>query len=324
MLRGVELAVAQRNAKGGLLGRQIAIIQADDQASPTVGVTVANMVVADHAVAVIGPYNSSVGIKSLPIYTAGMVVPVQMTSTDQTTGEGVTVQPKNSQISPVEVSYIDGLKPTSVAMLVDPSTYTAGMASRLATGLTAKGVRVSSTPITAGKSNYLAQVTQVLLKNPSVVYLSTYYPEGAKIANELLLAARAGSPAICFAGLANQDPGFVKDSSITAARHCTFSGVPSPQDLPSAAAYTKAYVAKYGVQPGTWGTFTYDSANILFAAVAKTKSTGYQAVLSALQHATGVSGATGPITIDPATGNRTNVPVKILKVNSAGQFKVAG
>ena len=71
-----------------------------------------------------------------------------------------------------------------------------------------------------------------------------------------------------------------------------------------------------------WGTFTYDSANILFAAMTKSKSTGYAAVMKRLLATKGFSGQTGTITIDPKTGNRPNAPVYILKVDKSGAFVV--
>ena len=109
MLRGVQLAVKQVNAKGGVLGRQVRIVKANDQANPSLAKKVAGQVISGSSVAVIGPYNSSVGLLNLPLYTSNKIVPVQLTSTDDTTGEGVTVQPKNSQISPIEFNYITTL-----------------------------------------------------------------------------------------------------------------------------------------------------------------------------------------------------------------------
>jgi len=104
MLRGVQLAVKQYNAKGGFDGRCVQIVKVDDQGSASMAKPAAAEAIKAKVVALIGPYNSSVGLVNLPIYTRAKLVPVQMTSTDDTTGYGVTVQPKNSQISPVEPS----------------------------------------------------------------------------------------------------------------------------------------------------------------------------------------------------------------------------
>jgi branched-chain amino acid transport system substrate-binding protein len=321
MLRGVQLAVREYNAKGGFAGRKVQIVQANDKADPSIAKAVARKAIKAGITAVVGPYNSSVGIVNLPTYIGAKVVPVHMTSSDDTTGLGVTVQPKNSQISPVEFDYISKIwKPSKVSMLVDPSAYTQSMADRLKASLEKQGVLVTQVPITEGQASYTAQVNQALTNNPTGVYVSTYFPEGAKIAAEL---KATGNPAKCFAGLANQDPGFVTAAGIPASQHCTFSGVPEPQQMPTARAYVKAYAKAFpGKTAGTWGTFTYDSARILFRAWDKAATPfNYGKVLAQLKKTTNFPGATGKITINKQ-GIRPNVPVSILNVDSAGKFRV--
>ena len=322
MYRGAKLAVDQINAKGGVLGRKVVLIKADDQANPDLALSVAQKVQAAGAVAVIGPYNSSVGVVNLPYYLSHSITPVQMTSTDDTTGEGVTVQPKNSQIAPVESDYV--YKQYSgcpkVVMLVDPSTYTQGMADRFGKAMVCgDGKPVTSIAITEGQSSYATQVSQALALSPDLVYVSTYYPEGSKIATAL---AASTSKASCLMGLANVDPAFVTAAGIPASQRCVFSGVPAAAQLPTASSYVKAYKAKFNATPGVWGTFTYDSANILFAAMTKAGSVKYNPVLKNLLATKNYSGQTGSITIDPKTGNRTKVPVYILKVDKNGTFVI--
>jgi len=323
MLRGVQLAVSEVNAKGGVLGRRVKLIEADDRADPERAELVARSVYDQGAVAVIGPYNSSVGLKNLPLYTSLKVVPFHLTSTDETTGLGLTIQPKNSQISPTEVSYIAALKPATVVMLIDASAYTQSMADRLETGLAARGVIVARIGIQTGQADYTAAVREALDLAPQVVYGSTYFPEGALIAKALAAEARLGRDAGCFMGMANQDPAFVAAAGIADSQRCVFSGVPSPEQFPSAVGYVAAYLEKFpGATPGVWGTFTYDSATMLFAAMEQAGTTDYDPVLATLRAIVDYPGATGPITIDPATGNRTNVPVRILAVTPAGGFAV--
>ena len=319
MLRGVQLAVKQVNAKGGVLGRQVRIVKANDQANPSLAKKVAGQVISGSSVAVIGPYNSSVGLLNLPLYTSNKIVPVQLTSTDDTTGEGVTVQPKNSQISPIEFNYIKAtFAPTRVSMLVTQSTYTQGMADRLQASLLRTGVLVTQIPVAEGQADYSAEVKAALADKPTVLYLSTYFPEGALIAKQF---AASGSSAKCFAGLANQDPGFITAAGIADSQACVFSGVPEPTQFPTAKNYVKQYKATFNKNPGTWGTFTYDSANILFAAWKKAGTTTYAPVIRQLKKTTNFAGATGKITID-TQGNRPNVPVEVLRVNSLGTFVV--
>ena len=60
-LQGVQLAAADINAAGGLLGKQVKVVSADDAATPATGVSnVRTMLEADHAVAMFGPVASSV------------------------------------------------------------------------------------------------------------------------------------------------------------------------------------------------------------------------------------------------------------------------
>lgn len=323
MLRGVQLAVEETNRAGGVLGMPVVLVPADDAADPARALTVAAKVKADGAVAVIGPYNSSVGLLNLRQYINDRVLPVHLTSTDDTSGLGITVQPKNSQISPPEIAYIANLHPATVVLLVDPSTYTANMAARMEAGLVARGITAVRIAITPGQSDYSAMVRQALDLQPQVVYSSTYFPEGGLIAKALAVEAAGGRNATCFMGLANQDSGFIAIAGIADSRRCVFSGVPTPQQLPSAAAYVTAYTARFpGKTPDTWGTFTYDSAKLLFAAMGRARSTAFEPVLAQLRATTNYAGATGAITIDPQTGNRPNVPVTILTVDAGGQFLV--
>ena len=140
----------------------VRILPLDDKATPSLARSVARRAIAAKAVGVIGPYNSSVGIINLPLYVAGKVVPIHLTSTDETTGKGLTVQPKNSQISPVEARYFATQRATRVAMLVDPSTYTKGMADRLRRILRSRGSEVATVPIVAGKQSYSSEVAEAL------------------------------------------------------------------------------------------------------------------------------------------------------------------
>src|SRR5262249_56333296 len=99
---------------------------------------------------VIGPYNSSVGLANLSLYRRRHVLPLWMTSDDKTGGVGATVQPMNSQIAPVEASYVEQLHAKRVAMLVDDTpngAFTKGMATRLRTELVHDGAAVTWTPV---------------------------------------------------------------------------------------------------------------------------------------------------------------------------------
>jgi branched-chain amino acid transport system substrate-binding protein len=186
-------------------------------------------------------------------------------------------------------------------------------------GMRAAGVEVSTVRITPGRKAYAQEVRRALQRVPSVLYVSTYFPEGAKIAKAL---GRIQSNVSCLMGLANVDPEFITDAGLDNAQRCVFSGVPEATQLPGprAARYVDEYIESFNKVPGVWSPFTYDSANILFAAMKAVGTTQFGPVLGELLSTTNYRGATGTITIDPATGNRIALPIYIMAVDDEGNF----
>ena len=329
MLRGVRLAVKQANAHRGVLKRKVKIVKSDDEGDKANAKRAARKAIKSNAAAVIGPYNSSVGIVNLPIYLKHKVVPVHLTSSDDTEGEGVTIQPKNSQIAPLEDSYIQAKGAQKVTMLVDDTAngaFTVGMADRLQQRLQAVGIAVTRISIKElqdvdPNTYYPAQVAAALGTAPDLIYSSTYFPEGARIA-QALNAAGAAPP--CLMGLANVDRGFIASAGLTASQRCVFSGVPEAPQLPTAGRFVRQYRAKFDKSPGVWGVFTYDSAKMLFAAMKEVGSTKFGPVQKRLKHIKNFNGQTGTISIDPKTGYRTKLPfLHILTVDSQQNFTIA-
>lgn len=321
-LRGVELAARQVNAAGGIRGRKVLVIRADDRGEPALALPTFRRVARARADAVIGPYNSSVGIINLPFYLRARIVPVQMTSTDATSGMGVNVQPKTRQISPVEVAYVrDAWKPSRVAILAGSSTFLAGEADGMQAGLQRAGVAVTRLPVEAGVTDCAPIVAQALASSPDAIYISTKINEGICITRALVAS---GSPVRCLLGFANTDPSFVERGGVALSQRCVFTGVPLPQAFPTAREYVRDYRAAFRMQPATWGSFTYDSARILFAAIERAGTTAYRPVMRELKATRGFRGATGIITIEPRTGDRRQVAVKILRVDGAGAFVISG
>jgi branched-chain amino acid transport system substrate-binding protein len=326
MLNGAQLAVDEVN-EGGVLGKRLMLVQADDRADPAAGMQVAQAMVDQHVFAVIGPYNSTVGVKNLKTYLDAGVVVIHLTSNSATNGMGYTIQPKDYQIAPVEAKAITGyLKAKTVAILYDPQTYTAGIAEQVQTALTVGGARVITfAKLDPGAQDYLTLVQSIAVQRPDLLYVSTYYPQGALIArdlDQLSSTDMTSADMLCLMGLANQDPAFADSAGLAAARRCSFSGVPSAENFPAANDYVANYKAKFGKAPGTWGTFTYDSVKLLVDAVKRAGAWDAAAVRDQLSATHDFAGITGSISIDPATGNRVDVPVVILTLGADGKYSV--
>jgi ABC-type branched-subunit amino acid transport system substrate-binding protein len=201
-----------------------------------------------------------------------------------------------------------------------------GMATRLRKALLGDGASVTwisvkeTTAALLSSTYYADKVSKALGTKPDVVYVSTYFPEGVRIAKAL---AKAGTNPPCLMGLANVDNAFVAKTSLSQAQRCVFSGVPAATEMPSAKAYVGQYRAAFGKKPSVWGSFTYDSARILFRAVNRAKSFDFAKVERALRRTKGFHGATGTIAINARTGYRKAVPVSILRVNKQKRFVLA-
>ena len=322
MVNGAKLAADALNAKGGINGRQIEIVPIDDAADAATGVAAANAAIAAGLDGVVGPYNSGVGIETLPIYIKAGLVPIRLTSNSNTNSMGFTLQPMDYQIAPVAAKGLTTwLGAKKVAIIYDKSqNYTTTIAGSLKTELEAAGVVVTAfTAIEPGQKSYDAQVKAAAATSPDVIYAAAYFPEGGLIAKGML---DQKVTAKCVADYASDDPGFITTAGDAAAMNCPVVGVPSPNDFPDGKKFVDEYTAAFGTAPGTWSPYTYDSLGVLAAAA--TASGGFDAakLTAFLNTVKDWPGVTGSVTIDPDYGNREPATVVFLDVDAAGEFHV--
>lgn len=319
MADGAQLAIDQINAAGGIDGVRLTLLKLDDKATAPGGIAAERKAVASRAFAVVGPFNSSVGVENLSRYKKAGFPIVRLTSSVKTEGFGVTTQPMDSQVAPVEIKEITKvLHATRPAIIYDTSTYTAGIAKQVKAGLAKAGDPVvAMVSVRSGQKSYASALRRVAAKRPDLLYIAAYGADAGAIAK----TASSDQTGKCFVDLAAQGPDFVTAATQEVASTCLSSGVPSAQQFAGASQYVSQYQTTFHASPGTWGTFTYDSVEILAAAV---KQAGWhqKPVRTALDHIRNYAGITGPITIAPSTGNRTQSTVVILDVNSAGNYVI--
>jgi branched-chain amino acid transport system substrate-binding protein len=322
MLMGAELAAAQLNEEDGILGRQVEVVPIDDGADPETGVKAANQAIVDGLDGVIGPYNSAVGVETLPLYIGAGLVPIRLTSDEETNGLGLTLQPMTYQIAPVASRALtDWLGAKTVAIAYDPSqVYTVSVAEALRESLLDAGVQVTAyDEVKPGKKSYSDVLKRLTAAKPDVVYIAAYFPEGGLVAKEM---KESGVESQCIADYGSYDTGFVETAGVAAARACPVVGVPAPEDFSGAAAKVKEYREMFGQAPGTWSPYTYDSLNFLAYGIEQAEDTAPKALTNALDEASGWQGWTGSITIDPDNGNRQPATVVIVDTDSKGQLHV--
>ena len=323
MWRGANLLASKINASGGVLGRRVRLVQVDDKADPQTAAATARRAIARHVVAVIGPYNSAVGLINLPVYLHAGVIVVRLTSNHMTNGMGITLQPMDYQVAPFEAAAVEKMPANKqVAVVYDTSAYTSGVATQMRMLLTSAGVPVVAfEPITSDQTQFSDVLATVKAARPTLVYYVAYDPQAEDLVRQ---AADLGVPGTCLVdGLAAQGPTFLATVPPALARKCVFSGVPTAAQFPNATSYISGYKAAYQEDPGTWGAFAYDSLGVLVRQVTLLRSWAPLKLNPALLHVSRYQGVTGSTTIDPVTGNRVNPPLVMQIVDSAGHYVVA-
>jgi branched-chain amino acid transport system substrate-binding protein len=312
MLNGAELAADKVNADGGLLGKDIEIVPIDDGGDPAIGVPAAKDAIKEGLDGVIGPYNSGVGIETLPLYEDAGLVPIRLTSDTDTEGFGFTLQPMSTQIAPVTAQALtDFVGASRVAIAYDKSEeYTTGIAGEVRIALENRGVEVTAfEQLQPGHEDYSGIVNKLAAGKPDAIYAAVYSPEGARIAK----AISPGSSPTCILDYGAYDTGYVEDAG-EAAPNCDVVGVPAPSDFAGSEPYVSDYQDQFDEAPGTWSPYTYDSLNVLAQAVEKTGSFDAKALTAALGKVKGFEGWTGATTLVPGTGNREPATVTLDEV----------
>jgi branched-chain amino acid transport system substrate-binding protein len=322
MLKGAELAATQLNAKDGILGKQVEVVPIDDAADPAIGVKAAKAAIAAGLDGIVGPYNSGVGVETLPLYIKAGLVPVRLTSDQSTNGLGFTLQPMTYQIAPVASRALTNwLQARSVAIAYDPTqNYTVSVSKALKTSLEEAGVTVTAyEKVQPGKKSYTDVVDKLAAGKPDVIYAAVYFPEGGLIAKEM---QQGKVQAQCVADYASYDTGFVETAGVQAAQACPVVGVPAPQDFAGAGTKVSEYEDEFGAEPGTWSPYTYDSLNFLANGAEQAGGTASAKLRKALDAVKDWKGWTGSVTIDPSNGNRQPATVVIVDTDKRGQLHV--
>jgi branched-chain amino acid transport system substrate-binding protein len=323
MLKGAQLAASQLNESGGILGRDVEIVPIDDAADPKTGVKAAKSAIDEGLDGIVGPYNSGVGIETLPLYIKAGLVPIRLTSDNSTNGLGFTLQPMTYQIAPVASEALtEWLGARTVAIAYDPTqNYTVSVSEALKESLEGAGVTVTAfEKVQPGKKSYSDVVDELSAGEPDAIYAAVYFPEGGLIAKEM---QQGDVKSQCVADYGSYDTGFVETAGVAAARACPVVGVPAPEDFSGASAEVSEYREEFDQDPGTWSPYTYDSVNFLAGGIRRANGTGAKKLNATLDSVSGWKGWTGSVSIDSKNGNRQPATVVIVETDAEGELHVS-
>ena len=187
--RGSELAVADINAAGGVLGQQVRLITADDFCDPEQAVAAARKLVGDGVVFVVGHYCSGTSIPASKIYEAAGVLQISPASTnplltEQGRANVFRVIGRDDAQGIVAGDYLaDHWADKKIAILHDNTTYGKGLADETKKQLNIRGVTEATyLPYEPGRNDYSAEIAALEAADIAIAYVGGYHTEVALMA----------------------------------------------------------------------------------------------------------------------------------------------
>jgi branched-chain amino acid transport system substrate-binding protein len=321
IVNGAKLAADKINKAGGVLGRQITLVQADDGCDAQTGTSAVQKLVTQKVVTVAGGYCSGAAIAETVITNRNKIPYIACAATSVTlTNRGLThvfrTLGRDDRQGEFAAQYmVKDLKAKNIAIINDNTAYAKGLADATKASLEKLGTApVFFDAITPGAKDFNSFLTGVRGKQPDATYFTGYFAD----AGLLLKQARdLGITTPIIGGDATNDPTVPKTAG-KAAEGFTVTTAPLPQFIAAAAPFVTSYKAAYSTGPGPYSVYEYDAVAVAADAIKRAGSTDSQKITDALKQTKDFQGLTGKIAFED-TGDRAN-PVYITAVIKSGEF----
>jgi len=271
MTDGAELAIADLNAKGGVLGKQIELVKGDDACDAKQAVSVANKFASEGVKFVDGHFCSSTSIPASKVYAEEGILEITPASTNpKFTEEGGwnTLRTCGRDDQQGEVAghmLATKFKDAKIAILHDNSTYGKGIADETKKNMNKEGkMEALYQPYVPGERDYTALVSRLKEAGISVIYFGGYH-------SEIGLIARQAKEQGLKATLVGPDSLTAKEFwqiSGDAGEGLIFTFPSDPRTRPTAAAVVKEFKDK-GIDPEGYVLYTYAALQVWVEAATK-------------------------------------------------------
>ncbi|GAA3098864.1 branched-chain amino acid ABC transporter substrate-binding protein [Pseudonocardia yunnanensis] len=341
MKNSADLAVDQANQKCTVPGYQLAFQPEDDQATPQIAGQAATKLASDPSVVgVVGTLNSSTAQVVQPILSERDIPMISPANTGPalTMGENAATAPSRQFDNYFRVATTDLIQgpfaanylvqtagKKNIAVIDDGKTYGSGLAEQFSQQATKLGAKVvAREKVGERDTDFSGVITRIRALNPDAVYYGGEYPVAGPLSAQL---AAAGLNVPLMGGDGIVDAQFVALGG-RPGDLATNVGAPAAS-LPSAQQFIKDYAAaNYPEEFSAYGAFTYDSTNVIIAALAKALANGDYSeakradIVKAVQD-TKIDGAGGPISFDQY-GDTTNKVLTVYTVEGDNFAPVEG
>ncbi|MFA5170733.1 MAG: branched-chain amino acid ABC transporter substrate-binding protein [Sulfuriferula sp.] len=321
---GARLAVDEINAAGLTLdGKKVKIdlIAEDDQADPKAATTVAQKLVDEGIVGVIGHLNSGATIPASKIYfDAGIpqispsATAIAYTASGFNTAYRVMTNDKQQGTALAEYA-TSQLGAKKIAIVDDRTAYGQGLADEFERAAKAAGAEVVAREYTTDKStDFMAILTSIKSHEPQVVFFAGMDPQAAPMVKQM---KQLGVNAQFLGGDGMQTPKFINLAGSDAEGVIASNpGLPLSK-MPGGAAFKQKFNARFG-EIQNYSPYAYDAVYVMVEAMKRAKSSDPAKYLAEMPK-TDYQGVTGHIRFD-SKGDLTGGAVTLYQVK-AGQWQ---
>ena len=271
---GVEQAVADINAAGGVMGQKLVLSVGDEASDPKQGVSVANKFASDGVKFVVGHFNSGVSIPSSEVYQESGMLQITPASTNPKFTERnmwntFRTCGRDDQQGAVAGEYLTkNFKGKKVAYVHDKTPYGKGLADETLKVFKAKGGKeVAYEGINPGEKDYSALVSKLKQAGVDVVYYGGLHTEAGLIIRQM---RDQGLMAPLMSGDGITDKEFTQIAGPGAdGTYMTFA--PDPRKNPNAKDVVAKFKAK-NYDPEAYTLYSYAAVQIIKAAIEQAKA----------------------------------------------------
>lgn len=286
-LHGFQMWVEEVNARGGLLGRKVALKYYDDESKPETGAKLYEKLITDDKVdLLIGPYSSDVTMAAstvaekhnFPMVSSGASASeIWERGYQNTFGLYTLAELYMDQI--LEYGKSKGLK--KIALVYENTSFPRGVASGVRSKAKALGMQiVFDEEYGKASTDFTSTIVKIKAKKPDMIIGGSYLPDSTAFVRQAK-ENRLYTKIFAFAvgpGL----PDFGKNLGLDAEGVMGNTQWEPTLKLPGAKEFSEKYKAKYGHEPGYHAGGGYGAGYVLEEAVKKAGSTDRNKVREAL------------------------------------------
>jgi branched-chain amino acid transport system substrate-binding protein len=318
VLRGVQMAIEEANHAGGIAGRPIELVVAQDTGLGELAVRIARGFVADKdMIAVVGHMTSAAMLAAAPVYDGQMAAVSTMATSPYLTGISrwvYRVPPSDSGLAEYEARLFAERGWRRLAVLYENDEYGRALADRVVRAHRIRGGEVTNRDaVMDGTTDFDVFLRLYAKSRPDVVLVITTYLS----AKAFVDAAAAHHLGARIVGADGWGRSLILDP---AAEGIMWPSVYFPTDtLPVATRFRKDFTAHFGREPDAIPALGYDATLVVLDAIRRggASRTAVQRALDDPGFVT--SGATGPIRFH--RGDRVGSVGGLLRV-SRGEVAV--